>query len=78
MTIELYFRHDDGLDKYVIDDVTKDFDDDIESDHVVNGNVTNDIRRIDGMEFVSCNNVAMLSFTRLSNDSRDDRERYWW
>ena len=47
MLIELYFRHEDGLDKYVIDDVTKDFDDDIESDHVVNENVTNDIRRID-------------------------------
>ena len=55
-----------------------DFDDDIESDHVVNENVTNDIRRIDGMEFVSCNNITMLSFTRLSNDSLGDRERYWW
>ena len=47
MTIELYFRHDDDLDRYVIDDVTKDLDDDIEGDHVVDENVTNGVRRID-------------------------------
>ena len=49
-------------------------DDVIENEHVVSQSVTNDIRRIDWMEFVSCNNVAMLSFTRLSNDSLDDRK----
>ena len=47
VTIELYFRHDDDLDRYVIDDVTKDLDDDIEGDHVVDENVTKGVRRID-------------------------------
>ena len=32
------------------------------------------MRRIDGMEFVSCNNIAMLSFMKLSGDSLGDRE----
>ena len=81
--IELYFRHEDGLDKYVIDEVTKwkwlwwwhwkwprgqwERDQWYQT-----------YRRIDGMEFVSCNNIAMLSSTRLSDDSLGDRERYWW
>ena len=47
MTIELYFRHDDDWDKYVINDVTKDLGDDIKDDHEVDENVTNGVRRID-------------------------------
>ena len=47
MTIELYFRHDDDCDNYVINDVTKDLGDDIEGDQVVDENVTKGVRRID-------------------------------
>ena len=47
VTIDLYFRHDDNWDNYVINDVTKDLGDDIEGDHMVDENVINGVRRID-------------------------------